>query len=48
MLTDDPYLVDFVEEFTKLNRGRAYYSKADDLGSFLFVDYLRNRKRRVH
>ncbi len=48
MLTDDPYLVGFVEDFTKLNKGRAYYSSADQLGSFLFVDYLRNRRRRVH
>ena len=48
MLTSDPMLVSFVEEFTKLNKGRAYYSKADELGSFLFVDYLRNRRRRVH
>ena len=48
MLTDDPYLVGFVEDFTRLNKGRAYYSRPDQLGSFLFVDYLRNRRRRVH
>ena len=48
MLTDDPYLVQFVEEFTRINKGRAYYSRADQLGSFLFVDYLRNRRRRLH
>lgn len=47
MLTDDPYLVGFVEEFTRTNRGRAYYSQADRLGSFLLVDYLRNRRREV-
>ncbi len=47
MLTDDPYLVDFVERFTRANRGRAYYSKADDLGSALLVDYIKNRKRAV-
>lgn len=48
MLTDDPYLVGFVEDFTRINKGRAYFSQADQLGSFLFVDYLRNRRRRVH
>ena len=47
MLTDDPVLVEFVEEFTQVGRGRAYYSRADRLGSFLFVDYLRNRRRPV-
>jgi uncharacterized protein with von Willebrand factor type A (vWA) domain len=48
MLTDDPYLVGFVEDFTRLNKGRAYYSRPDQLGTFLFVDYLRNRRRYVH
>ncbi|MFG0319873.1 MAG: VWA domain-containing protein [Planctomycetota bacterium JB042] len=47
MLTDDPTLVRFVEEFTRTNRGRAYYASADRLGSFLLVDYLRNRRRTV-
>jgi uncharacterized protein with von Willebrand factor type A (vWA) domain len=47
MLTNDPTLVGFVERFTKECRGRAYYSGLDDLGQFVFVDYLRNRKRRV-
>lgn len=47
MLTDDPTLVRFVEEFTRSNRGRAYYASADRLGSFLLVDYLRNRRRSV-
>ena len=47
MLTDDPTLVAFVEEFTEANRGRAYYSRPDRLGSFLFVDYIRNRRREV-
>ena len=47
MLTDDPMLVDFVERFTKSNRGRAYYSQPDQLGSFIFVDYIRNRRRNI-
>lgn len=47
MLTDDPYLVDFVDRFTRMNRGRAYYSQADSLGSTVLVDYIKNRKRSV-
>ncbi|MBI4585570.1 MAG: hypothetical protein HY717_16270 [Planctomycetes bacterium] len=47
MLTDEPPLVEFVQRFTKVNRGRAYYSQPDQLGSFVFVDYIRNRRRRV-
>ena len=47
MLTSDPTLVEFVDEFTQLNRGRAYFARPDHLGSFLLVDFLRNRKRVV-
>jgi uncharacterized protein with von Willebrand factor type A (vWA) domain len=47
MLTDDPSLVDFVNTLTKINRGRAYFSRADDLGGSVFVDYIRNRRRRI-
>jgi uncharacterized protein with von Willebrand factor type A (vWA) domain len=47
MLTEDPVLVSFVEEFTETNHGRAYYAAPDRLGSFLFVDYIRNRRRTV-
>jgi Ca-activated chloride channel homolog len=47
MLTSDPTLVEFVETFTRVNHGRAYYSELDGLGSFVLVDYVRNRKRRV-
>jgi Ca-activated chloride channel homolog len=47
MLAQDPELVDFVEEMTRLNRGRAYYSQADRLGEFLFADYIRNKRRTV-
>ena len=47
MVTQDPYLVRFVERFTQLNKGRAYYSDLEDLGSFIFVDYAQNRRRRV-
>jgi len=47
MLTSDPTLVAFVDRFTKANRGRAYYSELENLGSFVLVDYMRNKRRRV-
>lgn len=47
MLTTDPTLVDFVKRFTEVNHGRAYYSELDRLGSFVLVDYVENRVRRV-
>ncbi len=46
MLTDDPTLVEFIELFTRTNRGKAYFSRPDSLGSFVFVDYVKNRRRR--
>ncbi|MBP9211712.1 MAG: VWA domain-containing protein [Bacteroidetes bacterium] len=46
MIAQDPYLINFVEELTKANSGRAYYSSLDNLGQFLFVDYLRNRRKK--
>jgi uncharacterized protein with von Willebrand factor type A (vWA) domain len=44
MIAQDQYLVNFIEEFTKANNGKAYYSDLDNLGQHIFVDYLRNRK----
>ena len=46
MVANDPYLIDFVEELTKANQGRAYYSSLSNLGECVFVDYIRNRKKK--
>lgn len=46
MVARDPYLINFVEELTKANRGRAYYSGLQNLGEFVFVDYIRNRRKK--
>jgi Ca-activated chloride channel homolog len=46
MIARDPYLVDFVEEFTKANKGRAYYSNLNELGQFVLIDYVRNRRKK--
>jgi len=46
MVARDPYLINFVEELTKANHGRAYYSSLNNLGEFVFVDYIRNRKKK--
>lgn len=47
MIASDPELKDFVEELTRINRGRAYYSTPDDVGNYLMVDFMQNRSRRV-
>ena len=48
MVTQDPYLVGFVEKLTEMNHGRAYYSSLDSLGEYILVDYVKNRRRRVN
>ncbi len=47
MIAQDPYLQQFVEEFTEANQGKAFYAGLKGLGIFIFEDYERNRKRNV-
>ena len=46
MVARDPLLINFVDDLTRANKGRAYYSGLDDLGQFIFVDYIRNRRKK--
>jgi Ca-activated chloride channel family protein len=48
MIATDPYLQQFVREFTRINNGRAFYSSLNGLGAYIFEDYIRNRKKTVH
>src|SRR6266498_4116257 len=48
MLATDPMLVNFVEQLSKINRGRAFYSSPDRLGEYILADYIRNRRKFVH
>jgi len=47
MIAQDPYLQKFVEEFTEINKGKAFFTSLNGLGEFIFADYERNKKRRV-
>jgi uncharacterized protein with von Willebrand factor type A (vWA) domain len=47
MIARDYALTSFVEDLTKVNKGQAYFAAPNDLGSALFVDFLRNRRRRL-
>ncbi len=46
-IVDDPYLREFVEEMTRECKGQAFFASPHDLGSAVFVDFLRNRRRRT-
>ncbi len=47
MVASDPYLQKFVQEFTEVNSGKAFYTSLQGLGDYVFEDYERNRRRRV-
>lgn len=47
MVTDDPYLQQFVARLTELNHGRAYFSSVDNLGGYVFWDFVSNRKKKT-
>ena len=47
MIASDPYLQQFVREFTRINNGRAFYSSLNGLGEFIFEDFIKNRKKTV-
>ncbi len=48
MLATDPTLVNFVEQLSRINRGRAFYTSPDRLGEYILADYIRNRRKFVH
>ena len=47
MIASDPYLKQFVQEFTRVNNGRAYYSNLQGLGGFVLEDFQRNRRKNM-
>ena len=47
MLENSYQLVNFVDRMTRINRGRAFYSSADNLGQYVMVDYVNNRRKKV-
>ncbi|MDT0647582.1 hypothetical protein RM545_12855 [Zunongwangia sp. F260] len=47
MIAQDPYLTQFVKEFTNANQGKAFYTGLKGLGEMIFEDYEANRKKRI-
>ncbi len=45
MITDDPYLKDFIHKLTKISKGKAFYSSIDNLGKFVLEDFINHKKR---
>ena len=47
MLENTYQLVNFVDRMTRINRGRAFYSSSANLGEYVLVDYVNNRRKRI-
>jgi len=47
MIARDSYLQQFVQRFTEINRGRAYYVHPQRIGVFIFQDFIRNRRKEL-
>jgi uncharacterized protein with von Willebrand factor type A (vWA) domain len=48
--SDDPYLrtfEHFVNQMAGINKGRAFFVRPEDLGEYVLVDYLNNKRKRV-
>ena len=46
MMEQDPYLMRFVQEVTRINQGRAFFSSPRHLGEYIVTDYINNKRRR--
>src|SRR6185437_5628392 len=47
MLDDSAVLRGFVDDLTRINKGRAFYTRPDRLGEYLLVDYLSHQRKKV-
>jgi Ca-activated chloride channel homolog len=47
MVASDPYLQEFVRDFTEANNGKAFFTSLQGLGEFIFEDFERNKKRKI-
>jgi uncharacterized protein with von Willebrand factor type A (vWA) domain len=47
MLEQSYYLQAFVEQMTKINGGRVFYSTPDTLGEYLLVDYVQHKRKKL-
>jgi uncharacterized protein with von Willebrand factor type A (vWA) domain len=47
MVSADPYLQNFVKELSEANKGRAYFTDLKNLGEYIFVDFIKNRRKNL-
>ncbi|HVA26416.1 MAG TPA: VWA domain-containing protein [Chloroflexota bacterium] len=47
MLERSHYLAAFVNQMTKINKGRAFFATPDRLGEYILVDYVASKKKKM-
>ncbi|MDG1159600.1 MAG: hypothetical protein P8N19_08915 [Flavobacteriales bacterium] len=47
MIATDPYLQEFINDFTEANSGKAFFTGLDGLGDMILQDFERNRRKRL-
>jgi uncharacterized protein with von Willebrand factor type A (vWA) domain len=47
MIAQDPYLKEFIRNFTEANKGKAFFTGLKGLGEMIFEDYEQNRKKTI-
>jgi uncharacterized protein with von Willebrand factor type A (vWA) domain len=40
-------LTAFIEQLTRINKGRAFFARPERLGEYILVDYVRNKRRSI-
>jgi len=40
-------LMRFVDDITRINRGRAFFADPERLGDYILVDYLQQKSKRI-
>jgi uncharacterized protein with von Willebrand factor type A (vWA) domain len=47
MLGSDFYRQGFIDQLSRLNTGRVFYTTPDQMGNYIVVDYLNNKRKRI-
>jgi Ca-activated chloride channel homolog len=47
MVARDNYLIDFIDEFTEANQGKAYFTGLKGLGEMIFRDYTNKKRKKI-
>ncbi len=47
MLDRDPWMIKFVNRMAQINGGRTFFATPENLGEYILIDYVNNKRKRV-